>query len=122
LTAAEVGTAIGKAVGAGKALGTVLCEWTVDPQSFSSDVSLLAQSMPDAYCEPALTGKPVSGFGRAGSWDYSDSFDVPQGSLSACVSGGLLSVTLTGHVNDPSDEPGFRSRAESLLNLALGRL
>ncbi len=122
LTPAEVGSVLGRTVGPGEAQGSLICEWGREPGEFGGDVSLLAQPLPDEYCEPALDGDPVAGFGRAATWTYSASFDIPQGALAACVSGGLLMVTLTGDVGDASDEPGYRSRAEALMQLALDHL
>ena len=122
LSAAEVGAAIGKTVGEGRPLGTLNCDWGQPSDDLGVEVSLLTQPLQDEFCEPSLSGDPVTGFGRAGTWDYSDSFDVPQGSLSACVSGGLIMVTRTGHVGDASDEAGYRASAEELMTLVLGRL
>ncbi|HEX5823722.1 MAG TPA: hypothetical protein VFY18_04605 [Candidatus Limnocylindrales bacterium] len=122
MTAADAGASLGKALGPGQPLGTLVCEWRAQPGDVGAELSLLVQPLPDAYCEPTLSGSAVTGFGRAATWEYSDSFDVPQGTLSACVTGGLISITRTGHVNDPPDESGYRLAIEQLMTIALGRL
>jgi hypothetical protein len=125
LTTEEVEVAVGNPVEDGAAdagLGT--CTWATDPDATSASAAFLGVGVPQV-CADALeadsANEEIEGFDDRAYWSF-----VPTGggvgTITACTSEGQLVVTVTGGLDDDTDEAGVRAAAEDLTGRALARL
>lgn len=124
LTAGEIESVVGNPVGEGVASTGSDCSWADDPDATS--VALLLLDTGASACESALGAdedqQPVEGHGVPAFWTWIDA-SGGVGTLSLCTDGaGMATVTVSGGLDDESDEAGLRAQAEALADLILDRL
>lgn len=123
LTAGEIAEIVGNPVDDGTSLTSADCDWGSDPNDTSASV-LLSSAGTEDICANALADDPdqvaVEGLGSPAFWIWS----APQGgvgTVSICRGSQFILVTVSGGLDDTSDESLVRGQAEELARLVLER-
>jgi hypothetical protein len=125
LTREEVTVAVGNPVADGSPdVGPRLCDWASATDGTSVSVSLLV-GPDERLCVDALDADPanekVDGFDVPIYWSYLD-VQGGVGNIVACSAEGQITLTVTGSLDDETDEARLREAGEDLVARVLERI